>query len=291
MPCLLPFELQSKVLGYIASNNWGFKERTQILASCCLVCKIWCHICQKELSRISLRTYDQLESLVTTLSSSTHPISTHITELSLDTPEGEDEPFYHVPLLYLAMKLPSLRRLVVNGSDQPSTTLQDGARYVYLGHSSVVMQLKHFRTVTEFSLSNITFQSFWEFRRVIVALPALQRLHIGWVGLPDSDPFQMPHGSVPSLLSAPRNLTRLLVEISEQWNPLWIWVTPSQTRQRELRNAYLRPFLTPRDAEILQKLVTNNAMIFEGTFDWSFNEEHKRCKSITSWPLDRREIF
>ncbi len=157
-------------------------------------------------------------------------------------------------------------------------------RLVY-GHPSLAMHLRHFKTVTQLQLTNIIFQSFWVFRSFVVALPALSILRRDCVDLPHSDPFQRPDGRVPSLFSTPKNLSVTHTH-RLKWNPLWIWVKPSQMRHRKPINPYQRPFLTPYDAEIIWRLGSTfeyNDFVPIGVFDWARNEANpERCRSILS---------
>ncbi len=169
------------------------------------------------------------------LAPSNYPLSTSVIELRFITDTVDC--FYRMAPFYLAAKLPSLQRLVIDGGDQPFANLhwQHKARLgrTYLGHPSLSMYLKHFRNVTELRLSYITFQSFWDFRRFLDSLPALARLHVDQVNLPRSDPFRRPDGRVQSLFSPPQHLTQFSISAPLCWNPLWIWVVPSTPRYRK----------------------------------------------------------
>lgn len=295
----LPLELQAHILGHLEMGP--ALDRAQTFLACCLVCRAWFQICHRMLPKVTwLRTPRQLESLVATLSSSTHPIGAYIIELRLD------DPLYRVAPLYLAPKLPSLRRLVINGDNQPISpglwwrTTQRRVSH-YLGHPSLSMYLKHFRSVTDLTISFVMFQSFWDFRRFVVALPVLASLHLEEVHMPGSDPFQRPDGRVPSLFSAPRNLNQLsTVSYGSdlEWNPLWIWVTPLQARHRKLESLESHPFLTSHDAEVIRELLEcrenlrnrnsfYNMLPRQGdamrnvTLDWFHNEE-QQCKPVAS---------
>lgn len=265
----LPWELQLHVLDHL--EDLEAKRRiSRALAACCRVCKAWFRICHKMfLKRISLVDPRQLKGLLTTLSSSTHPIGTYIVDLKLGNS------LYHIATIYLATRLPSLDCLVIDGGGQS-----------FKSHRSVVAHLKYFRTVTELKLMNIKFQSFWDFRRLVVALPALSNLHISvGVHLPSSDPFQRLDGRVPSLFSTAHNLKHISFKTKLGWNPLWIWILPFPTRHRKLSNTpLLPPILTPHDAETIQKLVTlpkNGGHDFQ-TFDWSYSEKQQQCKMLYS---------
>lgn len=272
LPRSLPFELQMQVLDYLEwdESDYRIGSREQTLVSCCLVCRAWRSICQRALLRtISLQTHRQLQSLREALSSATHS-STYTTKLSLNNREH----IYRVAPIYLATKLLCLRHLLVLGPF--------GGNTPFVFHSSIIMHLKHFRTITELRLLHITFQSFWDFRRFVVALPALSRLHMMEVGLSGSDPFLGRNGRIPSLLLTPRNLTHVDQPIgsrySEDWNPFWIWVAPLQSRRREPKNPQFRPSLTPRDANTIKELVELDSEVFHGAFDWSCNEKEGQCK-------------
>ncbi len=220
-----------------------------------------------------------------------HPIGTFIVELSFPSNDGVN-PLYHIALFYLAKKLPSLRSLVIDGGDTPdiddphllSPLSRTATQLTYHAHSSLIAHLKHFSTVTQLRLSHMMFQSFWDFRRFIIAFPELSTLHLDRVDLPGSYPFQRRDGRVPSLLSVPQNLTSISA-YGMKWNPLWIWVVPPQTRHRRPRIPHLLPSLTPHEAEAVYKLVVSlkfGHYRLNGAFDWMYNEEHQRCKFINS---------
>lgn len=277
MLLLLPLNLRRQILAHVALSrsiagdtlllptldDRDLKDRTQTLASCCLVCKAWFRICHPQLARvISLRTPRQLQSLAVALSSATHPIGAHTTELSIPADSG-----CHVALPYLSTKLPSLRYLAIEG-------------YPTDRYPSLVTHLQHFRTVTQLRLSQLSFYSFWDFRCVVLALPALSELHIHAVDLPDSNPFQGPSGSVPSLFSAPQTLRQLHIDGQVWWNPLWIWVAHSQTQYRKLINP--TPILNSRDADAIWQLMLqiSRGGGHQSWFRcrWSNDEEHQRSK-------------
>ncbi len=286
MPRLvLPVKLQLQVLGRLEWYMWEVDNRTQTLAYCCLVCRKWIQICQRErLRTFLLRSLRHLKRLVASLSCATHPIGTYITKLSLDA-SNKEEPFYHIVLFHLSKRLPSLRCLVIEGGFLSYDLARPWIYQLHPGHPSLNMHLKHLRAVTELRLSYMTFQSFWEFRHFIVALPALSILYIRAIDLVQvgSDPFRRPGGRVPSLFSSLQNLTSLPLMVSDKWNPLWIWVTPSQTRHRgPSRIPGLPPFLTLHDAETLWGF--RKMLEYAGTpnYLWSYDSGNRRCKHIMS---------
>lgn len=289
----LSFELQLQVIGHL---EWGAEEtrdRMRTLVACCLVCRAWFRVCQKALlGNISLFTLEQFRGLVSTLTSSIHTLCASVVKVRFigDTADC----FYRMAPFQLATKLPSLQYLVIDGGDHPFTDLhwQHKARLgrTYLGHSSLCMHLRQFESVTELRLSHITFQSFWDLRRFIVALPALSNLHIDRVDFPCSDPFRRPDGRIPSLFSGPQKLTQFSITVPVGWNPLWVWVLPSQTRYQKFRHPLLHPSLTLHEAETIWKLVTLEKDIDKSVtywhynvqfcfmFHWSHDERHQQCK-------------
>lgn len=272
-PPPLPFELHLEVLKSLVSHTWDPGDRVRTLATCSLVCWDWCRLCQIGLMRaISLRSRRQLTKLVTSLSSATYPSGAHVIELSL---AGED--IHHIAPVYLATKVPSLRRLVIDGG--PKLDHQTIPK-LYPVPSLLTMHLNHFRAVTELCLSNVAFQSFWDFRRLIVALPTLSNLRLSNIHLPIPSPFRRHGGRVPSLYTSPRNLSHLYIRSEIDWNPLWIWVIPFQTRPHKSRNLHLHPVLTPHDAETIWKLSNLDERLDEISFDWLYNEEQQRCESF-----------
>ncbi len=259
----LNFEIQVKVLGHIPD--------TKSLISCCLVCKAWCRICQRRLLRtVHIVDHQKLERLWASLFSATHPIGTYITHLTL---------YYHpcrISPFYLATRLTSLQSLYIIRPfvDDP-----------FVVQSSLVMHLKHFRTVTELTLFKVKFQSFWDFRRFIVALPSLSTLNLVHVDLVESNPFQRPICQVPSLYTFPQNLFCLIVDLYSSINPLWVWTTLFQSRQQNLTNPRFHPFLTLHDADIIwefDQFVRHSSAIrrFDGSkYKWSLDEDHQ-CECI-----------
>lgn len=291
----LPIGLQVQVLGHlrIESNRWEPQARMQALASCCLVCRNWYDICHRELfgaASISLRTLRQLGGLVAAMSSATaNPLGRSIVTLSFTSIAGID-PVYRVAPLYLATKLPSLQHVFIDGGDRPDTDhphflsliRRTPTQRTFHGHTSLIVHLKYFTTVTRLRLSHMTFQSFWDFRRFVVALPALSHLRLDWIDLPDADPFRRPHGRVPSLFSAPRNLISIHAT-SLTWNPLWIWVMLHPAKPQQSRNPGVHPCLTPGDAETIYNLAFGLKFHddkLNGIFSWSYNEGLQSCESV-----------
>lgn len=233
MPRPLPVKLQLRILGHLEWDIWEADDRSRTLASCCLVCRAWCLMCQRELLSVTtIWTRRQLRRLMAILSSETCSIGAYITQLSLVADsDAEDKSFHHMALFYLPTKLPSVRCLILHGTYIPVSLNRSSVYPLYLDHPSIPMHLKHFTTVTELHLSDIAFQSFWEFRRLVVALPALSSLYISAIDVVgDPDPFQKSDRRVPSLFSVPWNLVHLSLAVSTAWNPLWLWVSPLQPR-------------------------------------------------------------
>lgn len=268
MPRPLPLKLQGKVLGHLEEPTkwygWMADDDVRTLLSCCLVCKAWCRICQKKLLKfLSILNRTKLERVVASLSSATHPIGTCVTRLILSRDTCHIAPFY------LATKLPSLRHLVIHGPYHGP----------FVVRSSLVVLLKYFKTVNELSLFGVRFQSFWDFRRLVVALPALSTLHLEDVDLLDSNPPRSSYGRLRSLSTFPQNLIDLSVILKGSdcnWNPLWMWATPFQTRHQ--------PLLTRHDADVIWEFIQ-----FVHSSSWrhkrsrimcSFDESHQQCERV-----------
>lgn len=266
MPRQLPLNLQVEVLGHIEWDEWRADDDLRTLLSCCLVCEAWCRICQKKLLKfVEVRNYKELERVVASLSSATYPIGTYVTHLSLEYSVCQIAPFY------LATKLPSLRRLDIKGPCLFSHHKPIVVR------SSLVMHLKHFNTVTELSLSGVSLQSFWDFHTLIIALPALSTLRLHDVQLLTSNPPRSSYGRLPSRSTFPQSSIKLsvtLVGSHWNWNPLWMWATPFQTRHH--------PFLTLHDADVIWGFIQFVHLSRHGRvcskIMWSYNEGHQQCE-------------
>lgn len=205
MPHPLPPGLQIKVLNRLRRNEQG-REAGRTLATCCLVCQAWCRICQRELlSNISLRSYEQLESLLASLSSATFPIeASHIAELSLDAEAN----LYNVSLSQLLAMLPSLRRLnLTGGSSFKSNSLFP----VYIGAFSQYVAFEQFITIIELRSFIVGVSSSRDFRGLVATLPALSNLSVERVcqSLTHSIASWTPNWKVSSLSPAPQNVTCL----------------------------------------------------------------------------------
>ncbi len=273
MSCPLPLKIQIKVLGHLSPSSLdyidgGYVRGSQTLLSCCLVRKDWRRVCQRKLlSAVFIWNHRELNRLVASFSSAAHPIGTYVTYLSLD------EDVSHVAPFYLAQKLSCLRHLDISSYH----------RGPFVVRSSLAMHIKHFRTVTELSLNRVTFQSSWDFCRLIVGLSALSTLRLKHVDLLDSNPLRRHDGSesVLSLFTFPRDLTYLHVTPSSNLNPLWMWATPSQIRHREPANPRFRPFLTRCNADGIWEFVEylfHYGRYIGNTFKWSFDEDHQQCE-------------
>lgn len=269
MPRPLPLRIQVEVLGHL--RKWkGWEELVDdipTLHSCSLVCKAWCRVCQRKLLRVEgveINNHRKLERFVALLSSSAvNPIGTYVTHLEL---WGN---ICHIAPFYLATKLPSLRRLnIIVPYPDP-----------FVVRSSLVMHLKHFRTVTELELSWVQFQSFWELRRLVVALPALSTLHLYEVELVDPNPFQK---RVPSLLTFPQNLTCVSVS-SSTLNPLWLWAYPFRTQYQKPTDHHSRPLLTQHDTGVIWEFfhyICRGRLGWGSKFKWLYDEDDQLCEHI-----------
>lgn len=291
MPRPLPVKLHLRVLEYAVLYDWETEDKTRMLLVCCLVCRAWYDFCKTKFYDIHLRSRAQLNKLRTHLSSSTHSIGNDVKKLTLS---GDDH-IYHFAPIHLARKLTSLRYLAIKGtSGRHSTRTRAPLLHSLTGevervmpffpHDCLLMALRQFKTVTELSLSHVAFQSFWHFRRFLVALPALSRLHLGKIYLPQPDPFNQrvppPYHRLQNLMSITLH-TRWTIHRS--WNPLWIWVLPVHTLPPPptTRSPNTRPSLIPRDVEIISALIEPELNWYiEGDFaNWSYSADHQQCKS------------
>lgn len=271
MPHTLPLELHLQVLRYVVTNDWEVEDRIRALSACCAACRTWYHFCKGKFHTAVLHTRRRLNKFRTSLSSSTSSIGIGVTKLTL----AGNEHIFHFAPIYFARKLPSLQHLVIEGAQQPDPFEKTKQSDPFVPHDSLLMALGQFKTVTELSLSRLTFQSFWHFRRFIVALPELSHLRLSNVHLPDLDPFNQ---RVPSLYSTPQNLTNIFVKPSIAWNPLWLWTLPLHTLPRSTGNSHPHPFLTPSVGGIIAKLAKLERAWSRSDFNWMYTEEHQQCK-------------
>lgn len=272
MPRLLPLKIQIEILDHVNWDGWYPNESSRTLASCRLVCKAWSRICQRKLLKtVIILDHQRLERLVAFLSSATRPHSrsspsSYVYMLFFNANTRNVAP------LYLATKLPFLRCLVIFlNEDTPP----------FIIHSSLVMHLRHFRTVVALVLDVILFQSFSDFRRLISSLPALYFLSLNKVDLLDSSPLQKPNGKIHSPFTFPQNLTDLQVHVLSGWNPLWIWITPYRARNRKPADPYLCPLLSLHDADAIWESAKSVSMDdgdgIDSRFKWSFDKDRQQC--------------
>ncbi len=283
MPSPLPLNLQNKVLYHLKQDarEADLQDREQILAICCLMCQDWCRIIQRELwETIKLNTDHRLRTFLESLSSTTHPIGAYVDKLSFVIPNHDDGhmPFLKKVLDYFSTKLPNLRRLGITRSYDSFDEFEEEE------DPSPILHLEQFTALTELILSNLRFASFWDFHRLVIALPALSRLHLAGVGLRDQDSFQEPNGRTPS---APQNLIHIsFTDSFGNWNlnPLWLWVVPFRARsERFPRSPYTPPLLTLHDAGIIMEYSKpwSRCEGYKCTSDWLYNEELQQCELIT----------
>ena len=144
------------------------------------------------------------------------------------------------------------------------------------------MQLRHFGTVASIKLYDVVFQSFWDFRRFIVAFSALSYLEIDNVQLRSSPSFQLP-GVLPSLLPGACNLSTLCIYNIKSWNPLWLWVTTIRRKYSKDTSRRSSSALSPYDANsfwLLLKLGHQPRLNNFHEFTRQYDEENEECELL-----------
>lgn len=282
----LPLELQFKVLSYLAIPGFASDDTSEVvfsifrdhlpfrsaLITCCLVCGAWLPICQRMLLHtVYLSSYDQFKGFCDRLSSTGSPISAHTTSLALlsEFDTHNDKPFYHLAPLFLMTKLPFLQRLWIWGGCKIKTP--------FVVRSVLTMHLNNFQAVTFLGLRFLKFQSFWDFRRLVVAFPNLIYLTLEAVMLHNLDPFQQ-HGRIPSLGPGAQKLMYLSFDTCFGWDPLWLWVVSRPPQHRHVQNVRPYPMLSLCDIQIIRG--TSERGNFNSSIKWEHNdsEGQQHCR-------------
>lgn len=271
MTLSLPLELQFEVLGHIISEYTLYNDVCRsCLIACCLVCMAWLPICQRALlDAVDLHTYKQLIRFCDRLSSTHAPVYTPTTSLSLNSTHG-DKPLHHVAPLFLANKLPFLRTLSIWGSSKTA----------FVVRSVLTMHINHFRATTYLKLWDLEFQSIWDFRRLVVAFPALVTLDIFSIGLHNIETFQQQR-RIPSLGPGSQKLRHLSISSCSGWDPLWLWVVSPTSQYRRTQNVPPYPMLSLHDIRTIGEV---NDMIHKTLeppswkIEWEYDEGEQQCK-------------
>ncbi len=277
MQIQFPVEVELEVLQYLepsfSHGKLEWRSVTSTLVSCCLVCKAWRPICQKYLMKIvHLRSRKQLEGIVPVLHSAIH-LGTSTRKLDLLPVKGE-QPFHHVVPFYLATKLPSLERLQINGKTEAG---------FFPVHASLPMQLNQFRLVTSLALYSCLFQSFWDFRRVIVAFPALASLNISYTTWPD--PFQRI-GRPPPLLFTAQKLVEVSWNGNIGWQVVFLWATtlkPQALKVDPVTYGQLCPVFTVDYARFIGEIIMSSKQAkskLQNHLHWSFDSKGHQCEPL-----------
>ena len=259
---------------YYHSHSW-----LSTLATCCLVCRTWFPVAQRYLlERVTLRSDKHLKQLVSRKSTSSDPIGL-VKELEiLSGVKYHQRPFHHLVPLYTTNRLLCLKRLAFWGSKG------DGRKDVFPVSTQFRMHLSCLRHVTCMELANFHFQSFWDLRRFVVALPALSSLSMRVVSWPQ---FSDGLGRVPSLPFSARTLRKIdCVMSSGSPDVPWFWVTthklPSLEHQMvaeyHIEDRY--PAVTVKDAAIIGRYIHKLGSGLFLNFEWTYSREYRCCRLL-----------
>lgn len=274
----LPFELHEFVIHEVGSATYerflNTQRRTTLrtLVSCSLVCKAWVPLSQMYLMRdVRLLTRRGLRSMASIVSSPSKPFGSHVVHLSLRD-RGQDGVFRHLLPHYLAIKLPSLRALEIQGD--PALRKQD----LFFVKSSLTMYINQFLSLSHLQLYHHRFQSFWDLRRVIVAFPVLTTLHLSNIVWPSLTERPLPSAIFP----APNLRYVWISECVEQNSILWFWAVSSPPKTTALlsKMAGPLPILTASDLRIIMHLTATFPLLFGTTIEyrWAEDKQHNHCE-------------
>lgn len=286
---LLPLELQILILHHVGNQFAPFKEdsiKAKTLASCCLVCRAWFPVSQKYLlNRVNLNRYRLLKNLVSREFDPTEPMWSYPKQLNILPRIGFNErPFHHLVPYHTAGRFSCLVRLEFLGTEQ------GGNKEIFPITKQFPMHLSHFRHVISLQLQDFHFQTLWDLRRFIVALPVLSYLYLDSVTWA---PFSDELGRVPSLPFIACKLRNINCwEMSALHEVLWFWVTsyraPSLEHQRiaECHAEDRYPAFTIGDAAIIEKYIRELALPESQTVDfkWDYSSDHRCCKLHDLYP-------
>lgn len=230
MPPYLPLELQFLILHDLGREHLRRRNLPSTLVKCCLICRAWFPVAQKYLlNSVDLKSDKHMRQLVSRIFNPFEPIKLDIKELNIhSSTEFNENPFHHLVPYHTANRLLGPDVLRFFGCEL------DGDGDVFPVSTQLTMHLSHFRHVTSLSLHDFRFQTFWDLRRFVLALPVLSFLDLNGVTWPQ---FSKDLGRVPSLPFIARNLRKINCwRISAAHEVLWFWVTshklPSLEHQR-----------------------------------------------------------
>lgn len=282
MPAPLPIELEEPILHELGALCIEESKKVSLRA-CCLVCRRWVRTCQVYIME-EVRLYSQkhLEKMVEAMSSSTSPLASYVVKITLD-PLGQS--FHHLVPHFLATKLPSLKVI-----EYPNVFMAKAfERSIFQCHQTLTMHLRHFRGVTSFILTEYYFETFWELRRVVVSLPALEVLTLRDINWPS--PFQevlhhLPQ-RFPSLPFIALKLSQVnTLRCSLPSEVLWFWVSsriPAVGQDTIAPDGELPyPSFTIQDGVTLRRII--QLVIppsLELKHQWSYDATHRNCKLVT----------
>lgn len=147
------------------------------------------------------------------------------------------------------------------------------------------MHLSHFRHVNLLSLHDFHFQTFWDLRRFIIALPVLSRLDLSRVTWPR---FYDDLSRLPSLAFTASRLQSITCWYgSAAEEILWVWVTTRKLPSSEhnsvvgyqIKDQY--PAITIGDAAVIGKFIAQIAGLdWIMSMSWEPSREGQRCVSL-----------
>lgn len=205
------------------------------LRSCSVVCKAWFPICRNYLMKaVHIRSRSQLEEVLSALRSNRgDALGFHSTNKLLlgQTHCTDNRPFHHLAIHYLPPKLPRTKDLWFQlpvRVDQLQENRQEGTSEVHETAtfpipSSFPLMMRQFRALTHLVFWECRFDSLWDFRRIVVALPVLSDLTLRSITWPP--PFET-HPVSPIFFHTASQLVNVTINnCPRSWEVIWLWTT------------------------------------------------------------------
>lgn len=221
----LPVEIHAIIISALENDLTDDRKVVVCtLRSCNLVSRAWSAVCRRILMRnIRLCSRRQLEDMILRPPSSFDSPLGFLVKLVLSGSlvEEDERPFHHLAPRYLARKAISLQVMSLFGDPDLMKS------HPFPVNTSFTMHLGQFRSLAELSLSNHSFRSFWDLRRLVISPPSITflRLHnVMW-------PSVIGDQRVPSLLlPITCRLSRVeLSDCSSSHDMVWLWVMTFQS--------------------------------------------------------------
>lgn len=287
----IPFELQIMILDHLfdarsLSHSLDDPllsprdpELIATLKSCCLVCLSWLPICRRRLmENLCFHTRSQVDEVLSALASGRGELLCQelTTRLILRAPQAsrDRKAFHHVAIHHLSRRLTSLQTLCVIG-DRLATFPVPTTLMIHIGQM---------QTLTTLHLVKHTFQSFWDLRRLVTALPSLcylKLIDVTWPPPQLDAPMRLP-----SLLKTASRLSQIVLEgISSGWEVLLFWTTTAQPKHSDsiLRRGAKHPYpsLTTEDAYTIGALLRSSWRSLQNSvFSWEYSDSPAMCASL-----------